>query len=58
MLFPTSPLDFVEAIERERRESIRADANRIGLLRRLALGLVAFGRQLRTRRAHVVPKTA
>jgi hypothetical protein len=58
MLFPYSPLDFVEAIERERRESVRVDAKRIGLVRRLTLGLTAASRRLRARRPRAVPKPA
>lgn len=58
MLYPYSPLDFVEAIERERRESIRADANRIGLLRRLAYALAVAGRRLLGRRPRAVPNPA
>ena len=58
MLYPYSPLDFVEAIARERRESIRADANRIGLLRRLANALTVAGRRFLTRRPRAVPNPA
>ena len=57
MLTPYSPLDFIEALERERRESIRADAHRISLLRRLALRLAAASRLVRTR-PRAVPKPA
>ena len=58
MLTPYSPLDFIEALERERREAIRKDANRVGLFRRLTLALIASRRVLRTRRPRAVPKPA
>jgi hypothetical protein len=58
MLTPYSPLDFIEALERERREAIRKDANRVGLLRRLTLALIASSRVVRTRRPRVVPRPA
>ncbi len=58
MLFPMSPLDFVEAIERERRESIRANTHRVGFIRRLRIGLVAASRRFRTRRPRPLPHPA
>ena len=58
MLTPYSPLDFIEALERERRESIRLDADRFGLFRRLSLGLATARRTLRAYRPRAVPKPA
>lgn len=58
MLTPYSPLDFIEALERERRESIRRDANRVGLLRRVSLALITSSRVLRARRPRAAPKPA
>lgn len=58
MLTPYSPLDFIEALERERREAIRSDANRVGLFRRLALALITSSRVRRTRRPRAVPQPA
>lgn len=58
MLFPISPLDFVEAIERERRESLRIDAHKIGLLRRLAQRLTVVTHLLRKRRASALQTAA
>lgn len=58
MLTPYSPLDFIEALERERRESIRADAHRISIFRRLARGIAVSSRLIRIRRPRPVPNPA
>ena len=58
MLTPYSPLDFVEAIVKERHSKRRLDDTGPGLFRRIATRMVSVIRPGGTRRPRAVPKPA